>query len=233
MSDFDEEAERERLREQFERDQKKREATEQMSELLLQGATMTDAHCETCGDPIFRYDGQEFCPTCQGSAGENAEGATEGTQSGTEPSGDASAEPASTQPSEASADATSTPERSTGGAEEQTQNAPTASQSDPSTDAQTTPAAEPPADGTTGQQATPTEETGQDRRLDVPALDPDQREPTAHGSDDLQDARESLVATLSSFARQAEATDDPRRARDALEAAREAAETLAALDRRR
>jgi len=65
MSDFDKEAERERLREKYERDQEKRQATERMSDLLLKGATMTDAHCGDCGDPIFRYEGDEFCPTCQ------------------------------------------------------------------------------------------------------------------------------------------------------------------------
>ena len=65
MSDFDKEAEREKLREKFEKEEDNRAATEQMSELLLKGATMTNAHCSDCGDPIFRYDGQEFCPTCQ------------------------------------------------------------------------------------------------------------------------------------------------------------------------
>jgi uncharacterized Zn finger protein (UPF0148 family) len=65
MSDFDKEAEREKLREKYEQEADKREATEQMSELLLKGATMTNAHCGDCGDPIFRYDGQEFCPTCE------------------------------------------------------------------------------------------------------------------------------------------------------------------------
>jgi len=65
MSDFDKEAEREKLREKYEQDEKRRKTTEQMSELLLKGATMTNAHCGDCGDPIFRYDGQEFCPTCQ------------------------------------------------------------------------------------------------------------------------------------------------------------------------
>ncbi len=83
MSEFDEQAEREKLKRQFERDQKKREATARMSELLLQGATMTDTHCDTCGDPLFRHDGTEFCPTChtedhsgadaQGADGSNAE----------------------------------------------------------------------------------------------------------------------------------------------------------------
>jgi len=65
MSDFDKEAEREKLREKYGEEAEKRKATEQMSELLLKGATMTNAHCTDCGDPIFRYDGQEFCPTCQ------------------------------------------------------------------------------------------------------------------------------------------------------------------------
>lgn len=71
MSDFDPEAEREKLREQFAEDEARKESTERMSQLLLQGATMTDRHCDTCGDPIFRYDGQEFCPTCQ--AGTNGQ----------------------------------------------------------------------------------------------------------------------------------------------------------------
>ncbi|WP_262179165.1 Sjogren's syndrome/scleroderma autoantigen 1 family protein [Haloarcula laminariae] len=75
MSDFDKEAEREKLREKYGEDEQKREATEQMSELLLKGATMTNAHCTDCGDPIFRYDGQEFCPTCQKPVARDQSGA--------------------------------------------------------------------------------------------------------------------------------------------------------------
>ncbi|WP_135853272.1 Sjogren's syndrome/scleroderma autoantigen 1 family protein [Halorussus salinus] len=67
-SGFDKEAEREKLREKYGDDEKDRENTRRMSELLLQGATMTGKHCDNCGDPIFRYDGQEFCPTCQHEA---------------------------------------------------------------------------------------------------------------------------------------------------------------------
>ena len=63
--DFDKEAERQRLREKYESNEEDREVTERMSELLLQGATMTNRHCDTCGSPLFRYQGQEFCPTCQ------------------------------------------------------------------------------------------------------------------------------------------------------------------------
>jgi uncharacterized Zn finger protein (UPF0148 family) len=37
-----------------------------MSELLLKGATMTNKHHD-CGSPIFRWQGEEFCPTCQGT----------------------------------------------------------------------------------------------------------------------------------------------------------------------
>ncbi len=79
MSEFDKEAERERLREKYERDEAKREATEKMSELLLQGATMTNAHCSDCGDPIFRYDGQEFCATCEQAVDRNGEAAEDGS----------------------------------------------------------------------------------------------------------------------------------------------------------
>jgi uncharacterized Zn finger protein (UPF0148 family) len=68
MSDFDKEAEREKLRERFAEEEAERETTERMSELLLQGATMTNTHCNNCGDPLFRYDGQTFCPTCQTTA---------------------------------------------------------------------------------------------------------------------------------------------------------------------
>lgn len=71
MSDFDKEAEREKLRQQYEKDKEERKSTQRMSELLLQGATMTGKHCDTCGDPIFRHDGTEFCSTCQQEATAN------------------------------------------------------------------------------------------------------------------------------------------------------------------
>jgi uncharacterized Zn finger protein (UPF0148 family) len=74
MSDFDREAERERLREKYEQDREKRASTQRMSELLLRGATMTDSHCEACGDPIFRYEGQEFCATCRAEGDTAGEG---------------------------------------------------------------------------------------------------------------------------------------------------------------
>ena len=73
MSDFDEEAEREKLRKQFAADKEKRETTERMSELLLQGATMTNRHCDTCSSPVFTYQGQAFCPTCQVEVGDSGD----------------------------------------------------------------------------------------------------------------------------------------------------------------
>ncbi|WEL16701.1 putative Zn-finger containing protein [Halorhabdus sp. SVX81] len=217
MSDFDEEAERERLREQFEQDRKKREATEQMSELLLQGATMTDTHCERCGDPIFRYDGQEFCPTCQQSAGENAASESEAT--------DGTAE---TQDTATNAGAQSGAQ--TGDTKPQSEPETVKASAQPPVESPTSPAhEEPPQPETPGHARG---ETGpqHDQRVDVPGLEPGASPQPTRDAGDLQDARDSLVATLSTFARQAEATDDPRRATDALEAAREAAEALAALD---
>lgn len=73
MSDFDKEAERRKLEERFAEEEEKREQTERMSELLLQGATMTDTHCNECGNPLFRYDGQTFCPSCQQTVNETAD----------------------------------------------------------------------------------------------------------------------------------------------------------------
>ena len=70
-SGFDKEAEREKLREKFARDDEKRESTRRMSELLLKGATMPNSHCDACGSPLFRQNGREFCPECD--AGESAD----------------------------------------------------------------------------------------------------------------------------------------------------------------
>jgi len=62
--EFDKEAEKEKLRQQLAEEEAKREATQHMSELLLKGATMTNHHCDECSDPLFRHEGQEFCPSC-------------------------------------------------------------------------------------------------------------------------------------------------------------------------
>ncbi|SEH17542.1 Uncharacterized Zn-finger containing protein, UPF0148 family [Natronorubrum sediminis] len=96
MSDFDKEAEREKLREKYERDAKEREATQRMSDLLLKGATMTNAHCGTCGDPLFQQNGTTFCPSCHGNPDAvegtdlEAQPATESDANATADAGDAS-----------------------------------------------------------------------------------------------------------------------------------------------
>jgi len=203
MSDFDKEAEREKLREKYEHDKEKREATEQMSELLLKGATMTNAHCSQCGDPIFRYDGQEFCPTCEKAVEREANGEGDGDdadQQGnievTDPSDGArvsfGGEPAGHDAAEAGA-VDAGPEQ---------------------------PARQPAARRSEG------ESPGPGGRHDA------SRPPVPSAGDDgVAAARESLVRALARFSEQAAATEDPRRARDHLAAAREAAEALDALDR--
>jgi len=185
MSGFDEAAERERLREKYERDQEKRASTQRMSELLLKGATMTNSHCDACGDPIFRYDGQEFCPTCQAAGEETAEWDAEG---------DADATGSDTTPAPEDADRD-----------------------------------HPGHSGVVDETPTITsDERVRDRGGESAASRPQPRSSPADGS--LDDARASLSRTLLRYARAAEETDDPRRATEFLSAAREAAETLAALE---
>jgi uncharacterized Zn finger protein (UPF0148 family) len=191
LSGFDEEAERERLREKYEQDQEKRASTQRMSELLLKGATMTNSHCDTCGDPIFRHDGQEFCPTCQAADGNAAE---------QEATADPDPEPTAAG-TEADADATPAPEAAT-------------------PDRRASP--EPGDDAGDGRGRAPAAES--DTTLSPP--------PSSRPADaPLDDARASLSRTLLKYARAAEETDDPRRAKELLAAAREAAETLSALER--
>lgn len=224
--DFDKEAERERLREKYEKDKKKREATEQMSELLLQGATMTNAHCSTCSDPIFRYDGQEFCPTCEKPVDRDGSGndTDDGNIEVTAPSEEA-------QVSFGENGTTSdTAEHST--ADSTTQQQPTQTQQpqtqtqQPQTPEQSHPNTQQPGQNHPQQASQSHHRHGQEQQAstrEIPSIDP--------GAATIQDATQSLVRTLTRFSKQAEAADDPRQATDNLEAAREAAETLAALRR--
>ena len=151
MSDFDREAEREKLREKYERDKRDRKSTQRMSDLLLRGATMTNRHCGTCGDPIFRHQGRAFCPSCE------TEVATDG--------------------------------ESTSDADE----------------------AEPTVEVQDGNSAPPAE-----RSHTGPTTTTPMGETGAHAT---------LLATIERLARLAGETDDPRRARELLEAAELAAQT--------
>jgi uncharacterized Zn finger protein (UPF0148 family) len=225
MSDFDREAAREELREKFERDERKRESTKRMSELLLKGATMTNRHCDTCGDPIFRYQDQEFCATCQNASIEVPEesAADEGAAAS------AAANATTEAPTSADASAGDTPTAVDG---ESAEAAPRAGDADVPVRTPE-PAREPPAD-------TAESVDGPGGAPDVAGDAPGARESGApvspapsRGEDGLAAARSSLVRTLERYSAAAEEADDPRRARELLSVAREAAETLSALDRTR
>jgi uncharacterized Zn finger protein (UPF0148 family) len=216
MSDFDKEAERERLREKYERDEEKREVTERMSELLLKGATMTNAHCSDCGDPIFRYDGQEFCATCQ-KAVQRQDG------QGGQPDDEANEEV----PADGADGATADQPATNGDRDEIHVAAPDETRvqfggnAGPGEDAGT-------AHGTSSEDSSAVDADPETRAGDpsrsVPGVEPDQ-------SGDLEAAQAALSRTVTRLARQAEATDDLGRKRDLLAATEEAAESLAALER--
>ncbi|WP_232703273.1 Sjogren's syndrome/scleroderma autoantigen 1 family protein [Halobacterium wangiae] len=206
---FDEEAVREELREKYEDEREDREATARMSELLLQGATMTSEHCDRCGSPIFRYDGESFCPNCQHEA-EQAQ-AREAADS---PKQNARTEqPADTQTADA------------GTADE------TATESQP----------DPPAAAQTGGRRAPPSKSGgphapgsrdQQRSRDAVAertQAPQSLPERSGGAAPSGEAADALESSIAALARRAAAADDPRTAREYLEAAREAAEALAAL----
>jgi len=231
MSDFDREAERERLREKYERDREEREVTEQMSELLLQGATMTNAHCSACGNPIFRYDGQEFCPTCERPVdrGDGADGADRGPDEADAGDGeDGAADVEMAAPSDDTrvvfGDAG---DREQSGADTQTRRAETGEQ--PDRDGQVANSGGSPRDVAEPAEGTDaTRGAGSAHDVTAPARSPGEQGADTSGAD-IGSARASLVRTLVAFSRRAEAADDPREAREHLQAAREAAETLAAL----
>jgi len=254
MSDFDKEAEREKLREKYGKEDEKRKATEQMSELLLKGATMTNAHCTDCGDPIFRYDGQEFCPTCQKPVAREQGSGDEGT--GTQgnhievadPSDDATVQFGDGQDGADGRDTTGTADDAPAtGAD-----ANAADATDTATDAAEHP---PAADRQTGDttRETPSADPGRSPGAKAPAADspstpatsqpapsaPERSEP-ARGSMEREFTDDSVTAELSAaesllaetvhrFARRAADTDDPRTAREHLETAREAGEALDAV----
>ena len=250
MSDFDREAERERLREKYEQDKKERAATERMSELLLQGATMTNAHCSECGDPIFRYDGQEFCANCERPVNrENESGTDETADAGGKNGGDEPTSVEVTSPRDDTKvvfgdDGTGDPE---GDGQQETTDSPhdRAEQTE-----------QPRRTGTEQPRRTATEANRNPGQVEPSSrahesageLKADAAGPAGHepnradaagpaGQRDtdttggVDSARASLVRTLAAFSRRAETTEDPQRAREHLQTAREAAEALAALRR--
>ncbi|WP_330632742.1 Sjogren's syndrome/scleroderma autoantigen 1 family protein [Halocatena halophila] len=205
MSEFDEQAEREKLKRQFERDQKKREATARMSELLLQGATMTDTHCDTCGDPLFRHDGTEFCPTCHTEDSTDAhaqEADASNAESSTSTPATDSAETTATEPAGSGDDSQPSPTEST--------TTPSAARDTDATDRSPEPSRTPRSESATPQHP---------------------RESPPAGASSLEEARTALERTITRFATQADTIEDPDRARSYLLAVEDAASALRALDR--
>ena len=248
MSDgFDKEAEREKLREKLADDEQKREHTQRMSELLLKGATMTNRHCEECGDPIFRHDGREFCPTCGNEVG-GAAGETPADADGTPADADGTPTGADGTPTDAGADAAGAAGNGSIDVDPADSVDAESTEADP-VDAGSNETAQPrspsresaPSQGSAPRGSTPPQRSGGQRpeakrpeARGSASQPPDTRpSPSSRSADDAEGigaARASLTRTPTRFARAAEETDDPRRARDQLEAAREAAEALAALD---
>ncbi|WP_396611161.1 Sjogren's syndrome/scleroderma autoantigen 1 family protein [Haloferax sp. S1W] len=233
MSDFDKEAERQRLREKYEQDTAKRRSTQRMSELLLKGATMTNRHCDQCGDPIFRYNGSEFCPTCQTEGQASASAGGEGDTDATVESSDA-AETAATEATESDVDtpeAVDAPAAAANTAESAAAEAPTSESA--ATNANTDSAAAAPVQD---DRANSTADTTPERAVGAGsgARRTPQKQPESASHDvagDIASARASLVRTLTWAANEAESTSDPRRAAEYLSAAREAAAAIDALDR--
>jgi uncharacterized Zn finger protein (UPF0148 family) len=236
MSDFDKEAEREKLREKYERDQAEREATQRMSDLLLKGATMTNTHCGTCGDPLFKQEGTTFCPSCHGNpdaiegteravqqSDEPEEGADSATEANPAQSTSEMRDPNDGEPA-SDAGSPQSPERAGQGGESASAGSASGS---PSEDVRSR-----------APNARPSRTTeNEDERHGVRRLEPnssraddhDGRTPSTGPVHDLEGARASLVAALEKFSRKAAETDDPRHATECLKAAREAGETLETL----
>lgn len=219
--EFDKEAEREKLREKFEKDAEKRSATQRMSELLLGGATMTDQHCDRCGDPLFRDGGETFCPTCTNDEEpETSQQRAESADARTEAPADADAggqQPAEQSPAGAVG---SKANHGTGNGADRAEslaqlpeNAEVVAQAD---------GREPERQAGS---RTSQPQSGQ------PQPNPTERRPQPTASDDVADPRAELRRAVTETARKASAATDPRTARAWLEASKEAAEALAALER--
>ena len=255
MSDFDKEAEREKLRKKYERDKEEREATQRMSDLLLKGARMTNTHCTACGDPLFQQKGVTFCPTCHGSP-EAVEGTPleEGDEPGTsdpDPATKSADEGTSNDAGRKGADAgRGEADAGRGGADDNrgVVDADRVEADDVGEDATGDGIDDGPvtAHGSGPQRDSPSEGRRETRRNDRHARSESERRnrgsssarndhgrgsapPAAAG--DSETIRESLANTLERFVREAERSDDPRYARECLEAAREAAATMSELPR--
>ncbi|RJT04091.1 Sjogren's syndrome/scleroderma autoantigen 1 family protein [Halococcus sp. IIIV-5B] len=214
MSEFDKEAERKKLEERFAEEEEDRETTERMSELLLQGATMTDTHCDECGNPLFRYDGQTFCSSCQRTV---QEAGTAGHSTAEDATADAATEPADAPSPTAPTDQQPAGDPPHDGSTANGQRPQPPERTDPSR-----PAAA-PAQGQNPPSApvqTPDDPRTQNQ------TDTSQ---STEATDGLAATEASLSRTLRQQAAAAERAEDLSRTRKHLAAAREAAEALDAV----
>ncbi|MFC6952316.1 Sjogren's syndrome/scleroderma autoantigen 1 family protein [Halorubellus litoreus] len=209
MSDFDKEAERQRLKEKYEAEREDREATQHMSELLLKGATMTNAHCGTCGDPIFRYDGQEFCPTCSNQVQDDA-ATTANASTGQQDDTATTANASTGQQDDTATTANAQPQDANAQPQDGTR---TNVDADPTTTAAPQSATAPGAEPRAGDDSA--------RRRDT--TPPTDAAPTD------ENAVANVQATVERFAAAAADTDDPERAREYLAVVRDATDTLRTL----
>ena len=227
MSDFDKEAEREKLREQFEHDRERREQSERMSELLLKGATMTNKHHD-CGSPIFRWNGEEFCPSCEGVDG--AGGAEVGAAEETVGRGEVTAGSSGDAGDGAVDAAPETADETADTAADAIDEAAAAGRLGEATDGtEIDVTAEPTADDEADADPTAGRPTG------GPSRAPGDGRAAGSGAtgEGVSAARASLERTLAAVAREAEETptSDLSRKRNLIAAAREAAEALEAARR--
>ncbi|MBZ6495095.1 Sjogren's syndrome/scleroderma autoantigen 1 family protein [Natrinema longum] len=234
MSDFDKEAEREKLREKYEQDKEERKATQRMSDLLLKGATMTNAHCGTCGDPLFQEDGTTFCPSCHGNpdavqgtdleAQPAVEGETDGN-TGADTGGDDPAPTNGATTDTGDGDSSSLPSETAAATDAPSAGRQRDDQRRQETRTDATAPATDPQSSSSPSSAKPEQPTPSQ-----PAVSASDRNRSFHSSDgDLEAAHDALVRSLEKFAEKAAATDDPRYAKECLEAAREAGEALTTL----
>ena len=225
--DFDREEERRKLEEKFGEAEDDRERTERLSELLLKGATMTDRHCPECGDPVFRHEGREFCPSCQREVTtDEAQRATAGQAAAQDPTDSAPA-PGTNAEVDAAAD-DSTIEVDTPGVPD-TDDAAADGAAPTAEGADTAPPTGQAADTPQGGQSPAGEPAGESRAQPQPQPTASESAPSAGGGSGLLPARQHLTRTVNRLAQQAAAEEDPGRKREFLAATREAAEALEAV----
>ncbi len=250
---FDREAERRKLEEKYGDDDQRRASTQRMSDLLLKGATMTNSHCDTCGDPIFRQNGQEFCPTCSANAAGNGAEAADEEPATADDGGESGGQQAASGGSERQQAAGGTSERQqtagsadarAGGGQSTPPSGVSGGAAPPERSAETAQSGQPAesaAGGARSQAGGAARQTGGGSTrpghggVDTAATGGVGAETPGNagtaGGGDLAAARAALTEAVRTHAARGTEATDPRTAADHFAAAREAAEALSALRR--